>query len=116
MHGLEISKEIRKSLDQTGVQNTNGRLYFWAAHGASNYISAKLCIKNNNEISMGHSLRKKEREMKQVQGNNLALTRKEQLQLLFVEDGDEAAGDDIVESLQEGRQLLPVNKIPKLSL
>ena len=54
--------------------------------------------------------------MKQVQGNNVALTRKEQLQLLFVEDGDEAAGDDIVESLQEGRQLLPVNKIPKLSL
>ena len=39
---------------------------------------------------------------------------REQLQLLFVEDGDEAAGDDIVESLQEGRQLLPVNKIPKL--
>jgi hypothetical protein len=36
------------------------------------------------------------------------ITWEEELQLLLVEDRDEAAGDDVVESLQEGGQLLPV--------
>ncbi len=36
------------------------------------------------------------------------ITREEELQLLLVENGDEAAWDDVVESLQEGGQLLPV--------
>jgi hypothetical protein len=36
------------------------------------------------------------------------MTWEEELQLLFVKDGDEATWDDVVESLQEGGQLLPV--------
>ena len=35
------------------------------------------------------------------------ITREKQLQLLLVEDGDEPAGDDVVESLEEGGELLP---------
>ena len=35
------------------------------------------------------------------------ITREEQLELLLIEYGDEPAGDDVVESLQEGGKLLP---------
>ena len=35
------------------------------------------------------------------------ITREEELQLLLVKDGDEPAGDDVVEALEEGGELLP---------
>lgn len=42
----------------------------------------------------------------QIINVNIGKSRDEQLQLLFVEDADQAFGDDVIESFEEGIQLL----------